>query len=97
MPSSNTSARLAPLAPTPRIDTPMVVGLEVLLPERRKRLKPGTWRRTSSSANAPDCVKSCWLITLTLAVELLSTTGVRAVTVMLFPTWATGSTRLSSP
>ena len=42
MRSERTTARLAPLAPTPLRDTPCVVGLAVRLPERRNRLKPGT-------------------------------------------------------
>ncbi len=45
MPSSNTVARLAPFAPTPRNDTPWVVGFANRLPERRKSENPGACRR----------------------------------------------------
>ena len=52
MPSSSTRARLAPLAPTPRKDTPWDVGLATRLPDRRKSWKPGTWRSLSSKVKA---------------------------------------------
>ena len=52
MPSSSTSARDAPLAPTPRSDTPCDVGFAMRLPERRKSVKPGTCRSASSVVGA---------------------------------------------
>src|SRR5581483_4678374 len=51
-PSAKTRARLAPLAPNPRRERPCEVGLAVRLPERRKRLKAGTWRSMSSTVRA---------------------------------------------
>ena len=45
---ASTSARLVPLGPMPRSDRPWVVGCPTRLDVRRKRLKPGTWRRRSS-------------------------------------------------
>jgi hypothetical protein len=42
MPSARTSARLAPLAPVPRRETPCVVGLAVRLPARLNNWKPAT-------------------------------------------------------
>ena len=59
MPSARTRARLAPLAPSPRNDTPCDVGLAVWLPDRRSSEKPGTWRSLSSVVKAPHC--SNWL------------------------------------
>src|SRR6185503_20314354 len=53
-PSYITSARLAPFAPTPRNETPCVVGFAVKPPERRNNEKPGVWRSTSSIVSAPD-------------------------------------------
>ncbi len=38
-PSTSTSARLAPLAPSPRSETPCDVGFAVWLPERRSKLE----------------------------------------------------------
>src|SRR5580693_5310352 len=58
MPSSSTSARLAPLAPNPRRETPCVVGFAVRLLDRRYKLNPGTWRRSSSSRSAGVSCKS---------------------------------------
>ncbi len=55
MPSARTSARLAPLAPSPRNDTPCDVGLAVWLPDRRSSEKPTTFRSLSSVARAPHC------------------------------------------
>ncbi len=46
--------RLVALAPTPRKETPCEEGFAYKLLERRKVLKPGTWRRTSSTARLPD-------------------------------------------
>ena len=56
MPSASTSARLAPLAPRPRSDTPWAVGLAVPLEVLRKSEKPTTWR--SASSRNPDAVAS---------------------------------------
>src|ERR1039457_3588636 len=64
MPSASTSARLAPLAPSPRNDTPCDVGLAVWLPERRNSEKPATFRNLSSVASAPHC-RNCVELTLT--------------------------------
>src|SRR6266404_6516815 len=61
-PSTRTIARLAPLAPTPRNDTPCEVGLANKLPERRKRVKPGASRRTSSSTKLPEISICCFEI-----------------------------------
>ena len=55
MPSARTSARLAPLAPSPRSETPCDVGFAVWLPDLRSSEKPGTWRSLSSVASAPHC------------------------------------------
>src|SRR5215472_13087119 len=55
MPSSRTSTRLAPLAPTPLAVAPRVVGFAVRLLLRRKRVNPGIWRNPSSS------VRTAWL------------------------------------
>ena len=64
MPSASTSARLAPLAPSPRNDTPCDVGLAVWLPDRRNSEKPATLRNLSSVASAPHCC-NCVELTLT--------------------------------
>src|SRR5262252_1842950 len=50
--STTTSARLAPLAPNPRMEAPWVPGLLVRLLERRNRVNPGTFFSTSSRAKA---------------------------------------------
>ncbi len=63
-PSTSTSARLAPLAPSPRSETPCDVGFAVWLPERRSKLKPGTWRSLSSVVSGPHC-SSCLSVTTT--------------------------------
>ena len=57
MPSARTSARLAPLAPKPRSDTPCDVGLAVWLPDLRRSEKPTTFRSLSSVASAPHCLQ----------------------------------------
>src|SRR6266704_1227026 len=57
-PSSSTSARLGPLAPNPRSDTPCVVGFATRLLERRKSEKPGTCRSRSSKVRAGFASKS---------------------------------------
>ena len=68
MPSSSTSARDAPLAPTPRSDTPCEVGFALRLPERRKSVKPGTCRNASSVVDAAVvCIVAWRVITTTLA------------------------------
>src|ERR1035437_507315 len=64
MPSASTSARLAPLAPSPRNDTPCDVGLAVWLPDRRNSEKPATLRNLSSVASAPHCC-NCVEVTAT--------------------------------
>src|SRR5579884_2846399 len=48
MPSQITRVRLAPEPPTPRRDTPCVVGFATMLDVRRNSVKPGTSRRRSS-------------------------------------------------
>ena len=53
-PSSRTSTRPAPLPPTPRRLAPCVVGFATPLLVRRKRVNPGTWRRTSSRRTAAE-------------------------------------------
>src|SRR5690606_2250143 len=48
-PSSSTSERLAPLGPSPRRETPWVVGFATRLSDRRNRLKPGMLRNVPST------------------------------------------------
>src|SRR4051795_12389352 len=72
MPSSSTSARDAPLAPTPRSETPCDVGLALRLPERRKSVNPGTCRNASSVVDAAVVCIASRVITTTLAGVSLS-------------------------
>src|SRR5690348_15374090 len=53
-PSYKTRARLAPLAPMPRNETPCEVGLAMRLPLRRKSEKPATFLSVSSSVGWGD-------------------------------------------
>jgi hypothetical protein len=70
MPSSSTSARDAPLAPTPRSDTPCDVGFALRLPDRRKSVKPGTWRSASSVVDAAVvCIASREITTTLVGVS----------------------------
>src|SRR5947207_10658620 len=56
IPSSSTRARLAPLAPTPRRETPCEVGLATRLFERSEERRVGKERRYGWS-RAPKAVK----------------------------------------
>ena len=98
MPSSSTSARLAPLAPTPRSETPCEVGFATRLPDRRNRVKPGTWRSASSRVRAAVAARSSGPSTIVSAAVSLARIGVRvAVTVMRSKTDAGASTITSRP
>jgi hypothetical protein len=70
-------ARLAPDAPTPRSETPCVVGFAVRLPARRKSVKPGTCRRRSSSVSAAVVSSSTDVSKTTLAGVSSSRASVR--------------------
>src|ERR1022692_1118621 len=76
MPSARTSARLAPLAPSPRNDTPCDVGLAVWLPERRNSEKPAALRNLSSVASAPHC---CNCVELTFTASGCASTSPTSV------------------
>src|SRR5581483_5837610 len=97
MPSERTSARLAPLAPSPRSETPCAVGLLVRLPLRRKSVKPGTWRSLSSSISAPELPRASAESVTAGAEESLAGSAVRvAVTVMVCETTAGDRVMLTS-
>src|SRR5580693_8046749 len=76
-PSSSTSARLAPFAPSPRNETPCVVGFAVRLLDRRNKLNPGTCRRSSSSCSAGVFCKSSRVNCTSLAGTSLSSVAAR--------------------
>ncbi len=76
-PSLSTRARLAPLAPRPRRETPCAVGLAVRLVVRRNRLNPGTWRRMSSVRNAAVAPRSWADRIVTLVAFSMTRTPVR--------------------
>jgi hypothetical protein len=78
MPSSKTAAREAPLPPTPLRETPWDVGLAVRLPDRRKSVKPGTCRRTSSIGDAGAAARSSEERATTLAGVSRTRAGARA-------------------
>src|ERR1043165_1388253 len=97
MPSSRTSARDAPLAPTPRSETPCEVGLAVRLPVRRERGKPGPGRRASSRVGDGEVASVVLSSTTTLAGVSASRVFVRvAVTVMVSAVCARKATMKSS-
>src|SRR5712691_10779188 len=82
VPSTSTSVRLTPLGPMPRSDTPCAVGCDDRLLVRRKRLKVGICRSTSSATTAGDILISSLCSTFTLAAMSPSRCSVRdAVTV----------------
>ena len=51
----------------PRRERPWVVGCPTMLDERRKRLKPGTWRSRSSTVWLAEWVTSSRVMTVTAA------------------------------
>ena len=59
--------RLAPLAPSPRSETPCVVGFAFRLDERRNIENPTVCRSTSSSTGAADEAMSAFPSVATLA------------------------------
>src|SRR5271165_5499122 len=81
MPSARTSARLAPLAPSPRNETPCDVGLAVWLPERRRSENPGTWRSLSSVVSAPHSCNCCERTTAASGCASTSSTPVGRIEV----------------
>src|SRR5437773_9611442 len=83
IPSASTTARLAPLAPTPRSDPPCEVGFAVRLPDLRNNEKPGIWRSASSTVREAVVERSSLDNTAMLAAVMLTRVSVRdAVTVI---------------
>ena len=96
MPSSRTSVRLWPLGPIPRSDTPCVVGCAARLLARRKRLKVGIWRRTSSATSAGEALISSLVRTLTLAGTSPSRCSVRVAVTATVSSSAPGAITMST-
>jgi len=79
--SHSTNVRLAPVDPVARNETPCVVGFATTLDERRNRLKPGIWRKRSSSS-APGISCSCWAPTIVIAAGVSLERTVLTVTLV---------------
>src|SRR5688572_3522572 len=81
-PSRRTAVRLAPLAPTPRSETPCVVGFALRLLERRKIENPTDCRKTSSIAgDAADSIALREMIETLAGVSAMRVSILAAVTV----------------
>ncbi len=97
MPSTSTSVRLTPLGPMPRSETPCAVGCDDRLLLRRKRLKVGTSRSTSSATTAGDCRIVSFSMMFALTGTSPSRFAVRVgVTVTVSNSPATASTTSTS-